>query len=96
MSKRMLYQPMRAWFHKNNSRAGILTLRSIRSMSQFHVEEHIVRTQHIRERYGAVEPGMEHSLRLSVKQYTPKDNTSPLPGDVTIIGAHATGFPKGG
>ena len=29
-----------------------------------------------------------------MKQYIPKDNPNPRPGDVTIIGAHANGFPK--
>ncbi|GAB7355781.1 hypothetical protein MBLNU459_g6463t1 [Dothideomycetes sp. NU459] len=36
----------------------------------------------------------EDVLHLAIKQYTPLDNTSPQPGDVTIIGAHANGFPK--
>ncbi|KAF5662750.1 host-specific ak-toxin akt2 [Fusarium heterosporum] len=31
---------------------------------------------------------------LAVKQYIPHDNPNPQPGDVTIIGAHANGFPK--
>ncbi|KAF5653143.1 host-specific AK-toxin Akt2 [Fusarium sp. NRRL 25303] len=31
---------------------------------------------------------------LAVKQYVPHDNPNPQPGDVTIIGAHANGFPK--
>lgn len=31
---------------------------------------------------------------MAVKQYIPKDNPNPRPGDVTIIGAHANGFPK--
>lgn len=29
-----------------------------------------------------------------MKQYVPKENSNPKPGDVTIIGAHANGFPK--
>lgn len=36
----------------------------------------------------------EAVFRLAVKQYTPLENLSPQPGDVTIIGAHANGFPK--
>lgn len=31
---------------------------------------------------------------MAVKQYTPLSNTSPIPGDITIIAAHANGFPK--
>ncbi|KAK3112813.1 hypothetical protein LTR53_010524 [Teratosphaeriaceae sp. CCFEE 6253] len=40
------------------------------------------------------ELGIENDLRLRVKQYIPKTNTHPKSGDVTIIGAHANGFPK--
>ncbi|KAK2790548.1 hypothetical protein FQN52_005567 [Onygenales sp. PD_12] len=40
----------------------------------------------------ATEP--EETLWLSVKQYIPIDNPNPKPGDITIIGAHANGFPK--
>jgi hypothetical protein len=29
-----------------------------------------------------------------VKQYIPLDNPKPQPGDVTILAAHANGFPK--
>lgn len=36
----------------------------------------------------------EAVFRLAVKQYTPLDNLNPQPGDLTIIGAHANGFPK--
>ena len=31
---------------------------------------------------------------MALKQYTPLTNLSPKDGDVTIIGAHANGFPK--
>jgi hypothetical protein len=33
-------------------------------------------------------------LHLAVKQYIPLDNPNPQPGDVTILAAHANGFPK--
>ncbi len=33
-------------------------------------------------------------LQLSVKQYIPKSNPNPKPGDLTIIGSHANGFVK--
>lgn len=63
-------------------------------MARFHIIEHTVRAQSVRERPGAVKPGHERELRLAVKQYIPVDNPSPAAGDVTLIGAHANGFPK--
>ncbi|KAJ5165826.1 hypothetical protein N7492_006122 [Penicillium capsulatum] len=64
-------------------------------MSHFQVIEHTAQCQLCRERPGAVKPGHESQLKLAVKQYIPLDNLSPKEGDVTIIGAHANGFPKG-
>lgn len=63
-------------------------------MSSFHVVEHDIPTQHIREYARATSGSQETILHLAVKQYIPKDNPDPQPGDVTIIGAHANGFPK--
>jgi hypothetical protein len=60
----------------------------------FHVKEHLVPSQHVREYARATAHSQDDVLYLAVKQYTPKDNPSPQPGDVTIIGAHANGFPK--
>lgn len=34
------------------------------------------------------------TLHLAVKQYIPLDNLDPQPGDVTIIGTQANGYPK--
>lgn len=65
-----------------------------RSMSRFRVIEHTIRAQNVRERPGAVLPGYQQDVRLAVKQYVPIDNPSPQDGDVTLIGAHANGFPK--
>ncbi len=67
-----------------------------RAMSSRHftVKEHIVEAQHIREYARATAHNQEERLRLAVKQYIPKNNPNPQPGDVTIIGAHANGFPK--
>ena len=70
------------------------TTNHIRQMSSFHVKEHIVRCQHTRERPAAAERGRENDLRMHVKQYIPKSNSRPTPGDVTIVGAQANGFPK--
>ncbi|KAH8165148.1 hypothetical protein CIB48_g3080 [Xylaria polymorpha] len=60
----------------------------------FHIKEHVVPGQHVREWARATANSQEDVLNLHVKQYTPKDNPSPQPGDVTILAAHANGFPK--
>lgn len=64
------------------------------SVHLFRIEEHIVPCQHIREYARATTGAQEEVLHLAVKQYTPLTNLDPVPGDVTIIGAHANGFPK--
>ncbi|PYH45984.1 alpha/beta-hydrolase [Aspergillus saccharolyticus JOP 1030-1] len=61
--------------------------------SPFVITEHIIDCQHIREYPHATRHG-DDVLKLVVKQYTPKSNPDPQPGDVTIIGAHASGMPK--
>ncbi|PYI12428.1 toxin biosynthesis protein [Aspergillus sclerotiicarbonarius CBS 121057] len=60
----------------------------------FRVVEHIVECQHIREYPAATANEQEDVLNLVVKQYIPLDNPDPQPGDVTILAAHANGFPK--
>ncbi|KAL4896694.1 Alpha/beta hydrolase family-domain-containing protein [Aspergillus ambiguus] len=60
----------------------------------FRVVEHAVECQHIREYPGALANEQEDELHLAVKQYIPLDNPNPQPGDVTILAAHANGFPK--
>lgn len=62
--------------------------------SIFNIVEHTVPCQHIREYPRATLDEQEDVLHLAVKQYIPKDNKSPKRGDITIIGAHANGFPK--
>ncbi|EGD86660.1 hypothetical protein H112_05166 [Trichophyton rubrum D6] len=62
--------------------------------SCFRVIEHVVPCQHIREYPYATATSQEETLSLAVKQYAPLDNPNPQPGDVTIIGTHANGFPK--
>lgn len=64
------------------------------SSSVFRIVEHNVPCQHIREYPGATANEQEEPLHLAVKQYIPLDNPNPQPGDVTILGAHANGFPK--
>jgi hypothetical protein len=66
------------------------------SSTKFLVKEHIVPCQHIREYPQATANKQEDILHLAVKQYIPLDNQSPHHGDVTIIAAHANGFPKVG
>ncbi|KAK0659977.1 Abhydrolase domain-containing protein mpaH [Lasiodiplodia hormozganensis] len=60
----------------------------------FHVKEHVLPCQHIRSHARSTAHSQEDLLHLAVKQYIPIDNPNPKPGDVTIIGAHANGFPK--
>ncbi|KIV98693.1 uncharacterized protein PV09_09521 [Verruconis gallopava] len=64
------------------------------STSHFHIQEHKVPCQHIRSYPYATLHYDEEVLHLAVKQYTPLNNPNPQRGDVTIIGAHANGFPK--
>lgn len=66
-----------------------------RSISQhFRVVEHVTRCAHTRDRPAGVELGKDNDLRLSVKQYIPKNNPNPSTNDVTLIGAHANAFPR--
>ncbi|RAK74182.1 putative toxin biosynthesis protein [Aspergillus fijiensis CBS 313.89] len=60
----------------------------------FRVVEHTVECQHIREYPAATANEQEDILNLAVKQYIPLDNPNPQPRDVTILAAHANGFPK--
>ena len=62
--------------------------------SVFRVIEHSVNAQHIREYPAATAGSQEDVLQLAVKQYVPLSNPDPKPGDLSIIGAHANGFPK--
>ncbi|KAI0477680.1 prolyl aminopeptidase-like protein [Xylariaceae sp. FL0804] len=60
----------------------------------FTVREHLVPAQHIREFPRATARSQEDVLHLAVKEYVPIDNPDPAPGDVTVLAAHANGFPK--
>ncbi|OCK78791.1 toxin biosynthesis protein-like protein [Lepidopterella palustris CBS 459.81] len=64
------------------------------SSSFFRVDEHVLPCQHIRGYPRATANEQEEVLHLAIKQYTPLSNLNPKPGDITIIGAHANGFPK--
>ncbi|KAK6856250.1 hypothetical protein PG995_008401 [Apiospora arundinis] len=60
----------------------------------YHIKEHKIASQHVREYPRATANSQDDVLYLAIKQYIPKDNPNPQPGDVTIIGTHANGFPK--
>ena len=64
------------------------------SSSTFTVETHILPCQYVREYPGATLDDQEDTLHLHVKRYTPLDANSNMPGAVTVIAAHANGFPK--
>jgi hypothetical protein len=64
------------------------------SSDSFSITRHKVPCQHIREYPKATAREQEDTLYLEVKQYIPLNNPSPQLGDVTIIAAHANGFPK--
>ena len=65
-----------------------------RMLSHFRVVEHVVPAQHTRQNPWGTTPGHERDLKLAVKQYIPTSLSDPKQGDITIIGAHANGFPK--
>lgn len=60
----------------------------------FRIIEHQIDASHIRGFPRATSTTQEEKLRLAIKQYTPLSNITPQPGDITIIAAHANGFPK--
>lgn len=63
----------------------------------FRVKEHVIPAQHVRELPDALaidETRQDATLQLHVKQYTPKNNSDPQPGDTTIIAFHGNGFCK--
>lgn len=64
------------------------------SASNFTVRTHRVQGQHIREYAAATRYNEEDVLYLEAKQYIPKSNPDPKPGDVTILATHAMSFPK--
>ncbi|KAL6874957.1 alpha/beta-hydrolase [Trichoderma novae-zelandiae] len=64
------------------------------SFPVFEIREHTIQASHIREYPRATAVSQDEPLLLHVKQYTPKHGGPPRKGDITIIGAHANGFPK--
>ncbi|KAF2189688.1 hypothetical protein K469DRAFT_625552 [Zopfia rhizophila CBS 207.26] len=64
------------------------------SSSFFRIDEHTLEASHIRGFPRSTSTTQEEVLHLAIKQYTPLQNLNPKPGDITIIAAHANGFPK--
>ncbi|KAL7951865.1 Alpha/beta hydrolase family domain-containing protein [Trichoderma barbatum] len=64
------------------------------SSSVFEIREHTIQASHIREYPRATAVSQDEPFLLHVKQYTPRNSGPPRKGDITIVGAHANGFPK--
>ena len=60
----------------------------------FNIQTHILPGQYIREYPAATADNQEDTLKLHIKQYTPQREEPCPDGAVTIIAAHANGFPK--
>lgn len=59
----------------------------------FHVYTHHTQASHLRTYRGSSrDEGRPFTIEL--KQYVPRANTDPKPGDVTMIAAPGIGFPK--
>jgi pimeloyl-ACP methyl ester carboxylesterase len=64
------------------------------STAKFDINRHQVLCSHIREYPRALSTEDQPQLFLSVKQYVPKNNPRPQPGDITIVASQANAFPK--
>lgn len=60
----------------------------------FDINTHVLPGQYIREYPAATADSQEDTLKLHIKQYTPAHRKSCHDGAVTVIAAHANGFPK--
>lgn len=60
----------------------------------FNIKSHVLPGQYIREYPAATADSQEDTLMLHVKQYTPAHPKSCPNAAVTVIAAHANGFPK--
>ena len=63
------------------------------SSPSFRIIEHVIPCQYIREYPHAVK-SEDTALQLAIKEYQPLDPLAPLADSVTVIAAHANGFPK--
>lgn len=66
------------------------------SSNLFRIEEHQLEGSHIRSFPRSTSTNQEEVLQIAIKQYTPLNNLNPKDGDITIVAAHANGFPKVG
>ena len=64
------------------------------SSEYFTIKTHVIPGQYIRHYPGATLDSQEDILQLHVKQYTPIEHGMTRVKGVTVIGAHANGFPK--
>ena len=64
------------------------------SSEYFTIKTHVVPGQYIRQYPGATLDSQEDVLQLHVKQYTPIDHDTTRVKGITVVGAHANGFPK--
>ncbi|SMY20566.1 unnamed protein product [Zymoseptoria tritici ST99CH_1A5] len=62
--------------------------------ARFRIKEHTLPASHIRDYARGTADDQEAVLHIAIKQYIPIDSTHEDEGDVTVIGAHANGFPK--
>ena len=60
----------------------------------FDIQSHALPSQYIREYPAATANSQEETLHIHLKQYTPLNRKGCPEGAVTIIAAHANGFPK--
>ena len=64
------------------------------SFELWNVIEHVIPASHIRGFHRGVRDESSAHLRLALKEYVPKSNPDPRPGDVTLIVAHGIGSAK--
>jgi hypothetical protein len=74
--------------------ANTLHLTSRMATAQFSIREHTLPASYVREYARSTADDQEVELKLAIKQYTPLKSAPPNGQGVTVIGAHANGFPK--
>ena len=60
----------------------------------FKVVEHVLPCQRVREYPNATRDEKPRALKLAIKQYVPVQSPEPDEETITLIAAHANGFPK--
>ena len=60
----------------------------------WNITEHVIPASHTRGYSRGIREESSKPLRLAIKQYTPKSNPNPSPGDATLIVAHAIASAK--